>query len=122
MRRPQGPARGLLLAGLVVLCPPLAAGPQSDDERTAAAIEAVREGELARARELLADVLIDEALIRARGLLAAGQPRDALVPLDEALELDEERSDAWFLRGKAVQALTLENASTRGRLSGALLL
>lgn len=100
MRRPQG----LLLAGLVVLCPPLAAGPQSDDERTAAAIEAVREGELAKARELLADVLIDEALIRARDLLAAGQPRDALVPLDEALELDEERSDAWFLRGKAALA------------------
>ena len=41
------------------------------------------------------------AIDAGRELLSAGNPRDALLPLDRAVKLDSESAAAWFWRGRA---------------------
>lgn len=65
------------------------------------AIAAIRAGEFARARLLVEALAFEDAVTRGRAALAGGAPREALAPLDEALELRPTDKDALFTRAEA---------------------
>lgn len=69
-----------------------------------AAIEAIRAGDHRRAAELLEGMTFTSALAAGKAALAAGNPRDALAPLDEALALRPRDKDALFARAEAAFA------------------
>lgn len=73
----------------------------ADDGAVAAVTAAIAAGDLAGAHELLGPLVVEEKLAEARELLASGDPRDALLPLDDALRLAPENADSWSLRGTA---------------------
>ena len=64
-------------------------------------LDATQTGDYERAHELLGEMIIGDCIARAQALLAAGDPREALMPLDRALELDSRNGEALFLRGRA---------------------
>ncbi len=65
------------------------------------AIDAIREGDLRRARSILAELLVSEIVSAAERLVTAGRAIDSLVLLDEALELDPRDADLLYRRGSA---------------------
>ncbi len=70
----------------------------------AAAIEAIHRGDFVQARGVLAELLVADYLERGRRLFDEGKPRDALLPLDEAVSLAAEDPQAWYERGRAAFA------------------
>ena len=85
------------------------------DEREAV-IEAVERGDYRRARALLAELIVAEDVRRARELLAAGEGEEAMLVLDEALELRPGDRDLLALRGEAAYAMA--EAIVSGAVSG----
>jgi tetratricopeptide (TPR) repeat protein len=88
-----------------------AGGAASEEERVAAsaadveaAVAALRAGDFKAARELTTDLAYGAALARGRAHLAAGDPRAALVPFDEALEMKPDAAEALYLRASAAFA------------------
>lgn len=80
---------------------PEAAAPRERRQAGEDAIAAIRARDYEQARAILAGMLVAERLAEARELLAAGRARDALLPLDDALELEPRNAEAWYLRGQA---------------------
>jgi tetratricopeptide (TPR) repeat protein len=80
---------------------PLVPEELSDPER---AIESIHSGDYAHAGAILNELRARELELAARALMAEGNPRDALLPLDDALDLLPESSALWFLRGQAAMA------------------
>jgi tetratricopeptide (TPR) repeat protein len=76
----------------------VAVAPEQDAER---AIELVRAGEYEQARELLGQILVRRDLALGAEQMHGGDPRDALVHFDHALELEPKNASALFLRGRA---------------------
>ena len=81
--------------------PQQSSGASGSGQRAIAAVEA---GDYETARDILTGLIVDERLLEAEALLAEGQARDALLPLDEVLSLSPNHARAWFLRGKAALA------------------
>jgi len=75
-----------------------AAALEADARRAAA--DAIEAGEYERARAILAELLIDRYLVRARAELDAGRPEDGLVWVDRALDLSPRNSRALLLHGE----------------------
>jgi len=73
----------------------------SDPELAIAAIET---GDYAHAGAILDQLQARELELQARTMMKAGNPRDALLPLDDALDLLPESSELWYLRGQAAMA------------------
>ncbi|MCP3917322.1 MAG: hypothetical protein GY711_17385 [bacterium] len=79
-----------------------ATAPGSDEVEDA--IAATRSGDYVRAREILAALIVRDRLALAGELLDADRPRDALTPLDEALELAPREARVLYMRGQAAFA------------------
>jgi tetratricopeptide (TPR) repeat protein len=77
---------------------PVPVAPEQEADR---AIELVRAGEYEQARELLGQILVRRDLALGEAQMQGGDPRDALVHFDHALELEPENAAALFLRGRA---------------------
>jgi tetratricopeptide (TPR) repeat protein len=68
------------------------------------AISATRAGDYERARAILAGLIVAQKMETALELLGQGRARDALLPLDEALELDPRNAQVLYMRGRAAFA------------------
>jgi len=97
-RRRTCPVLLLLLPLTATLDPTAATGDEPSPER---AIEAVRAGDYASARAILGQLLFEQKMHEGKTLMAEGQPLEALLPLDAAIELEPSSGEAWFLRGQA---------------------
>ncbi|MFT5049474.1 MAG: tetratricopeptide (TPR) repeat protein [Chlamydiales bacterium] len=73
----------------------------SGDPRTREVVDATLAGDLGRAHQVLTQLLVEEKLARGRELMGAGRARDALLPLDAAIDLDPKSADAAFWHGRA---------------------
>jgi tetratricopeptide (TPR) repeat protein len=71
------------------------------EEAEAGAVAAIRAGDYERAQRILGELIVIDSLERARAHVANGTPREALLPLDRALELEPNNVAALFLRGRA---------------------
>lgn len=84
--------------------------------------EAIDAGDYARARRLLAELMVAEGLAEASRLTAAGDPFGAMTRLDEVLDLDvldgDARGEALMLRGKAAFAAAASNPAKYSGLFG----
>lgn len=78
-----------------------AADPSPFEKALAEAREALDGGNLELARERLGQARALELVDDARGRIDAGRPLDALVPLDEALELGGRTAEVLLMRGMA---------------------
>lgn len=78
-------------------------------------IEAVERGAYREARELLAELLVARNLAEAETALEGGRPDEAMILLDEALELRPKDADLLARRGRAAYA-TAEIAASEGGL------
>lgn len=76
----------------------------ADSADVDAAVAALRAGDFAAARALATELTYGAALARGRAALAAGDPRSALVPFDEALEMKPDSAEALYLRARAAFA------------------
>ncbi len=104
-----GPANNIPLTAL-----PQEAEEEAEDQRPELAIEAIREGDYARARRLLDAVWIDDRTAAAKKALAETNPFVAISAVDEALRVPRivrsERAPLLMLRGRAAfQAATLDS-------------
>ena len=89
------------------------------EEAAGAAIEAIRQGQLERAREILGAELVADHLERAAALLDAGEPASALPHVDAALDIEERLRPALVLRGEGLLALGEQNvAAGQGGYAG----
>ena len=116
--------------GLVLLClyggfsrPALAwqdGGTTPEDDRRERVIEAIRTGDLAKARELLDELWVDERRLAAETALAEGRALEAAEAIDEALEVDSidrtKRGALLLLRGRGLYAAASSDPATRGHL------
>ncbi|MDA1265621.1 MAG: hypothetical protein O2816_11130, partial [Planctomycetota bacterium] len=88
--------------------------PESDREGV---IEAIERGDYRGARELLAQMIVAENQARAEAAVAAGDGEQAMILLDEALELRPRNADLLAARGRAAYAAAesvIANPSTGG--------
>ncbi len=89
--------------------------PEAD--RAARANEHIRAGRFREARELLDELVIEESLAVAERELARGSPEDALLAIDDVLEISPHHSEGRFLKGRASLALA-EKAIAAGGSAG----
>ena len=131
-RRPHA-LLGVLL-GTLLAAPTLHAGPRSDDDdaepspadpelRRTEAIELIRTGDYERARSLIGELLLDDYLDRARGLLHERAPEDALIYVDRVLTLSPRHPEGRRLKASGSLALAekgIAEGATEAFIVGAL--
>ncbi len=103
------PALALLLPAIALATPGGATrAPDGGEQEVEHAIELVRAGSYLEAREILGRILVRRDLELGEQQMKGGDPRDALVHFDHALELEPKNAAALFLRGRAsFEAATL---------------
>ncbi|QDU69008.1 hypothetical protein [Engelhardtia mirabilis] len=72
---------------------------------TDSAIDALRDGRVADARDLLGEILVERQRRQAEELLAAGEPADALNAIDRALDIEPNDESVLELRARGLLAL-----------------
>jgi len=96
----------------------------TDSDLRARARASLEEGEVARARALLDELLLKTHLDRARGALAAGAPEEALDAIDQALGLAPQDLEVRLLKADAslalAQARLRAGGGSAGLIEGAL--
>ncbi len=85
--------------------------PEAD--RAEQALEHIQSGRFLEARNLLDELVVEENLAVAESELARGSPEDALLAIDEVLEISPPHPEGRFLKGRASLALA-ENAIAAG--------
>jgi len=127
------PATAIALASVAFL-PACLAGPdapRTEPEPTAepegavgAALAALAAGDVALARASLEELYRGDRLAEARARLVAGEPAEALVAIDEALELDPGRQEVLLLKADASLRLAelhiAQGGGGAGLIEGAL--
>ncbi len=71
------------------------------DQDAERAIELMRAGDYARAREILGRIVVRRELARGLDHMTGGEPRDALVCFDHVLEVEPGNAEALYMRGRA---------------------
>ena len=96
---------------------------QARDERVAAALEALENGDLEAAHAVLGDALVGRSCEEARAAFAEGRPEDGLLYVDRALALAPTSDEALLLKAQGSLALAEKNIAAGGPallISGAL--
>ena len=93
----------------------------TDVEALALVVAGKRTDLLARDAEVMLRNLVRDSWIQGASLIRAGQPAEAVVVLDEAIELEPTMANAWYLRGQARIALEEYDAAEADLIEAARL-